>query len=82
MIWDLRTIITKNDKAKDKADRVTVQWQKAFGECAAKYCRLHVATHMLIDMIDEEIDPSDPLFEQTMEEIREILSSGDIQNVD
>jgi hypothetical protein len=37
---------------------------------------------MLIDMIDEDIDPSDPLFEQTMEEIREILSSGDIQNVD
>jgi len=82
MIRAGKEIITMNDKAKEKADRVTVQWQRAFGECAAKYCRLHVATHMLIDMIDEDIDPSDPLFEQTMEEIREILSSGDIKDVD
>ena len=82
MIRAGKAIITMNDKAKEKADRVTVQWQRAFGECAAKYCRLHVATHMLIDMIDEDIDPSDPLFEQTMEEIREILSSGDIKDVD
>mgnify|MGYP007012447163 CR=1 FL=1 len=82
MIWNLTTIVKNNEEAANRKEKVTVEWQKAFGECASNYCRLHVATHMLVDLIDEDISPTDPLFEQTMLEIRELLKSGDIANVD
>ena len=79
MIWDLTTIIKKNDKA---SKEVSVDWLKAYSEQATKYCRLHIACRLLLDLVESEEPRDSPLWIECKTELEELLNVKGLENVD
>jgi hypothetical protein len=79
MIWDLTTIIRKNDKA---SKDVSVDWLKAYSEQAAKYCRLHIACRLLLDLVEANEPKSSPLWMECKTELEELLNAKGLKDAD
>ena len=79
MILDLSTIIKKNNKA---SKEVTVDWMKAYSEQSAKYCRLHIACRLLLDLVESEQPRDSPLWIECKSELKELLNAKGLEDVD
>lgn len=79
MIWDLTTIIRKNEKA---SKDVTIDWIKAYSEQATKYCRLHIACRLLLDLVEAGHPQDSPLWIECKTELEELLNIKGLDDVD